>query len=178
MSDVVVRIPVESWSITELTKETYCCCFQPVQIWEDDVEVEIFLPTAIGSKEMAKDAAISAVPLLEEELAWLQMNKGELGKALEWAKERAEEWIWDDPDFVELSDNEGYVELDGQTVCVPISDEAFLNSLFLWSVVFEQVDGAGSFKMSIELGNKPDYFAGHRIHMDIDEHKNFVNQGL
>jgi hypothetical protein len=178
MSSAEVRIPVESCSVTELTKETCCCRFGPVEIWGDGIEVEVFLPVSIGTEEEIRAAALAAVPWIEEQLALIQAHKSEIALEMQGDKERAEEWIWDDPDFVELSDNEGYTVLDGEKVSVPISDETFRNSLFLWSVVFEPAAAAGLFKMTLEIGCKPDYFAGHRIHVEIDEYRQVIGHGI
>lgn len=178
MSHVQIQLPVESCSVTEITKDTFCCSFGPVEIWGDGVEVVVFLPASTGTKEETHAAALAAVPWMEEQLAWLQVHKTEIALEMQGDKERAEEWIWDDPDFVELSDNEGYTVLDGEQVSVPISNEDFRNSLFLWSIVFKPGAAAGVFKMNLELGCKPDYFAGHRIHVEIDEHRLIASQSI
>lgn len=173
-----VSISVEALEIMRLTEDDYSCSFGSVRIWSDGVEVGLFIPTSVGTEEDAKKCAVDLVPLLERELAWLEASKKAIVKEMAGDRERAEEWTRENPEYVEVSDDEGYVDIDGERVSLPITEEAFEKSLFLWAATYTLKNIPDSLSLSLELGCFPEYFEGHRLHVEIDEHKNIVSNGI
>lgn len=108
------------------------------------------------------------VGLLNAHILWIEKHKKEIEKELLRANmvELAKNWMEDRKVFNE--DGKAYYELeDGEIFPFPITEESFLESLFIEGIHIDR-DTLQTAHIHLFIGTAPDFFAYHSIEVFID----------
>ncbi|MCR5122282.1 MAG: DUF2262 domain-containing protein [Ruminococcus sp.] len=152
-------------------------------LWGTEISVDAEFEDELGKTEETLAAALTAI---NEKLAFIEKNAETVkdstvsGAHLD---ELASDWLYE---LVENEDGDGdsgdddiEVELeDGVIVSVNVTPEQFKASLYPRALGFEFGESTATCQAYLELGCDPDYFAGHRIHIEIDEENGIVCEGI
>lgn len=161
-----------------------------VDIWGDKVLMSVSVENLQDDTETA---ALKISKIMETAAELINKNRRAICKALldEDMIESAEEWASscfseenydeEDDDEEDSSEEECYILPDGNTVTLPISEEDFLSSLHIESVLIyaEPKDGKYDYPdAEIFIVCDPDYFLGHCIDVIIKKDGSVEVYGL
>ena len=146
-------------------------------LWEQKIKLDVSFEEDLGKTEETLSAALLVI---NEKLAFIEGNAEKIKQsAVDDAHldELASDWLYE---LVEDEDEEDpVVELeDGRTVAADVTPEQFTASLFPVALGFEFGDSAESCQAYLECCCDPDYFAGHRVHIEIDEENEITCEGI
>lgn len=155
----------------------------------DDRYTDYIAECTLCGKRIAADASFeselgkteqtlaAALPAINEKLGFIEESFGAIADSAVEAglDELAEEWLG------ELAEDEGSKEVtleDGSTVPAEVTPESFKASLYPVAAGFEFTESTERCVAYLELLCDPDYFAGHRIHIEIDEENEISCEGI
>lgn len=151
------------------------------ELWGRKVRVDVSFEEELGKTE---ETLAAALPAINEKLAFIEQNAEAVKQSTiddTHLEELASDWLYElVEDEVEDEDEEDImVELeDGKTVSVNVSPEQFKASLIPLFLGFEFGETTESCQAFFELLCDPDYFAGHRVHIEIDEENGIACEGI
>lgn len=125
-------------------------------------KISVSFAEKLGKTE---ETLAAALPTLNAKLAFIEENEAAVKQSAAYLHELAEDWLY------ELVENEDDTEVeleDGKMVSVDVSPECFMASLYPMALDFKFKESTEICEASIELCCDPDYFAGHRIHIEIN----------
>lgn len=141
----------------------------------EKIQLDIFFEDALGKNE---ETLAAALPEINRKLGFIEANKDAvLHSSVDDAKldALAEEWI---ADLAENADDETVTLEDGSTIPARVTPERFLASLYPAALGFEFSESTDLCRAYLELCCKPDYFAGHRVRIEINEENEISCDGI
>lgn len=149
-----------------------------IYICKKEADLFINFPNINGKSEDNEKYLKNSLGFIDNEINWIENNKNKIEDVLlkNSIIELAEN-IVSSAYLLECVDEECYMLDDGFKIYLPISDNDFLDSLYIESV---SIDFNENFSTSIELILlcKPDYFRGQYMVIVIDKDKNIEFKGL
>ena len=118
---------------------------------------------------------MKALHTINCKLAFIEANEAAIKQSAAFLHELAEDWLY------ELVENEDDTEVtleDGSTIPVDVSPQRFMESLFPVALSFEFKESTAVCSAYLELLCEPDWFAGHRIHIKINEQNEIECEGI
>lgn len=123
----------------------------------------------------SEETLAAALPAINSKIAFLEENSAAIKESAAYLHELAEDWLY------ELIENEDDTEVeleDGSIIPVEVTPERFMESLFPVAFGFKFKESTSRCRAYLELLCEPDYFAGHRIHIRIDEENRISCEGI
>ena len=120
----------------------------------------------------------AALPAINNRLDFIEANKDAVRQSTvddAHLDELAEEWI---SELAENEDDEEITLEDGSTIPASVTPERFLASLYPVAMGFEFSESTDACQTYLEFCCEPDYFAGHRVHVGIDEENEISCDGI
>ncbi len=143
-------------------------------LWGQELlhEISVDFADALGKSE---ETLAAALPAINSKLAFLEENSAAIKESASYLHELAEEWLYE---LVEDEDDTEVELEDGVTVPIEVTPERFMESLFPVALGFEFKESTARCRAYLELLCDPDYFAGHRIHIKINEENEIECEGI
>ncbi|MBR5723720.1 MAG: DUF2262 domain-containing protein [Oscillospiraceae bacterium] len=135
-------------------------------------DISVSFADALGKGE---ETLAAALPAINSKIAFIEENSAAIKESAAYLHELAEEWLY------ELVENEDDTEVeleDGSTVSTTVTPERFMESLFPVAMSFKFKENLLCCQAYLELLCEPDWFAGHRIHIKINEENGIECEGI
>ena len=146
-----------------------------VQLWGKNTSIALNFP-----KDRPEDKYFDILAeKITAQIKWIEENRKKMEKALtdHGCISLAEDWA-SSAEEADDEEQECYIMEDGQKVFFPISEEEFLNSLYLESISIDFRRDTENPEMELFICCNPDYFAYHTLHVLVDFEKNVKCSGL
>ena len=148
--------------------------YAAVPLWGQELrhDISVDFADALGKGE---ETLAAALPAINSKIAFLEENSAAIKESAAYLHELAEDWLY------ELVENEGDTEVeleDGSTVSIEVTPERFMESLFPVAMGFKFKENLLCCQAYLELLCEPDWFAGHRIHIKINEENGIECEGI
>ncbi len=144
-------------------------------LWGQNLHIDVFFSDALGK---TADTLAAALPAINNKLAFLEELQDNIkrytveGAHLDELAENRLCALAEDGDDAEVT-----LE-DGTAVPVEVTPERFIASLYPVAMGFVFNDSTERSQAYLELGCRPDYFAGHRIRITINEQYRIECSGI
>ncbi|MBR6718522.1 MAG: DUF2262 domain-containing protein [Oscillospiraceae bacterium] len=119
-----------------------------------------------------------ALPAINSKLAFIEEHYAAVTQAAvddAHLDELAEDWL---SELLENEDDETVTLEDGKVVPVKVTQESFLASLFPVALGLEFNESTDCCAAYLELCCDPDYFDGHRVHIEVNEENEISCDGI
>ena len=157
-------------------------------VWGEEININICFDDS-PEDENQKSLLENTLPFLEKYLAWINQHRQEALQTLfdDNILELAEDWTSSaEPYYDESEEDEDeddkepicYIMEDGQKVFLPITEQAFSESLHLTAITFNCPYEDKEAFTEIWCDCSPDYFAYHSILIYLNANGSFENRGL
>ncbi len=146
-----------------------------VQLWGKNTFIALNFP-----KDRPEDKYFDILAeKITAQIKWIEENRKKMEKALTdyGCISLAEDWA-SSAEEADDEEQECYIMEDRQKVFFPISEEEFLNSLYLESISIDFRRDTENPEMELFICCNPDYFAYHTLHVLVDFEKNVKCSGL
>ena len=149
------------------------------ELWGWKVRVDVSFEDELGKTE---ETLATALPAINDKLAFIEQNPDAVKQSTvsdAHLDELAGDWLYELVED-EDADEEGLmVEMeDGKMVSVDVTPDQFKASLIPLFLGFEFGENTESCQAFLELACDPDYFAGHRVHIELDEENEISCEGI
>ena len=146
-------------------------------LWGQKISLDVSFEEELGKTE---ETLAAALPVINGKLAFIEENAAAIKNSTvsdAHLDELATDWLYE---LVEDENEESpTVELeDGVTIPADVTAEQFTASLFPRFLGLEFGESPESCQAYLELLCDPDYFAGHRVHIEIDEENEIGCEGI
>ncbi len=150
-------------------------------LWGTEISIDAEFEEELGKTE---ETLAAALPAINEKLAFIENNAAAVKDSTvsdAHLDELASDWLCElvDADGDDDDGEGAEVETeDGVFVSADVTPEQFKASLYPIALGLEFGESVGACQAYLELGCEPDYFAGHRVHIEIDEENAITCGGI
>ena len=150
-------------------------------LWGQKISLDVSFEEELGKTE---ETLAAALPVINGKLAFIEENAAAIKNSTvsdAHLDELATDWLYElvEDENEEADDEDVMVEMeDGKTVSVNVTPDLFKASLFPRFLGLEFGESLESCQAYLELLCDPDYFAGHRVHIEIDEENEIGCEGI
>ena len=145
------------------------------KLWGEMLKLDIFFEEKLGKTE---ETLAEALPAINSKLSFIEENMDAVKRASvddAHLDELAEDWL---SELLEHEDDTEVELEDGSKIPVEVTPERFIASLYPVALGFEFNESTEICAAYLELCCDPDYFAGHRVHIEIDEENEISCNGI
>lgn len=149
-----------------------------VSVWNNTMDADVVID--FGAEEKCDVLFLNCQTDIEQKIIWLQTHKIEICNALindGTMLPYVEEWV-SQLERAEDEESECYISLDGDKIYLPVTEDAFLESLQVDCIKMDARKGIDFLTIHALLSFHPDYFMGHGLEIMIHEDETIEDCGL
>ena len=162
----------------DFIRSNYSSFESTIDIWKKEADLCLDFSNINGKSGMDEKYLKDSLNLIQNEILWIKNNKNKIEDLLleENILELAEN-IVSSGHFLRCADEECYLLDDGYKVDFPITEENFVDSLYIESISINfNIKNVDSTELTLLCS--PDYFNGRSFVIIIDKNKNIQFKGL
>ena len=150
-------------------------------LWGTEISLDISFEEELGKTE---ETLAAALPAINAKLAFIEQNPEAVKQSSisdAHLDELAGDWLYElvEEEDENAEDEDIMVEMeDGKMVSVNVTPDQFKESLIPLFLGLEFGESTESCQAFLELVCDPDYFAGHRVHIELDEENEISCEGI